>query len=77
MKTFLFAAALAVALPAVAHAQAAPASPPAKAQAPADSKPCCCEEMMARHGDHQGMKHEMSGHQGHGMGEHQQHAQPK
>jgi hypothetical protein len=78
MKTFLAAAALAVALPAVAHAQATPANPPAKVPAPADSKQkCCCEEMMGQHGDHQRMKHDMPGHQGHDMGGHQQHTQPE
>ena len=38
MKMYLAAAALAVALPAAAHAEAAPESPP-------KAKACCCEKM--------------------------------
>ena len=77
MKTYLVAAAFAVAMPAVAHAAEKPATP-AQGQAPAKAHECCCKDMMARHADHAGKMqgHDMSGHHGHDMSQHQQHQQP-
>jgi hypothetical protein len=70
MKKFLTAIALTIALPAVAHAQAAP---PATAKMPccekmkADGKECCCKDMAKMdHGKHD-MKGGADPHAGHDM----------
>lgn len=64
MTKILTAIALAIAIPAVAHAQAAPA-PEAKQDCcekmKAEGKKCCCKDMAdkdhAGHGEHQGAEH--------------------
>ena len=55
MKSLLIATALAVALPAVAHAQTAPAPAPKMEcceKMKADGKDCCCKDMAKK--DHSG-----------------------
>ena len=55
MKKLCTAVALAIALPSIAHAQAAP-TPPAKedccAKVKANGKKCCCDDMDKGHADH-------------------------
>lgn len=71
MNKILTAIALAIALPAIAHAQAAPPTPPTE-------KNCCCDKMgekmkcCDKHGDAGGAHEEHSGHE-----QHQQHDKPK
>jgi hypothetical protein len=75
MNKILTAIALSIALPAVAHAQAAPA-PEAKQDCcekmKAEGKECCCKDMMAKM--HEGMKHEGHDRADGAKPEHQGHA---
>ncbi|NTZ43347.1 hypothetical protein G7A66_09670 [Altererythrobacter sp. SALINAS58] len=56
MKKFLIVAAIGVALPSVAHAQAAPTPPAMECceKMKAEDKKCCCAEMSEKdHAEHQ------------------------
>lgn len=70
MKKLLTAIALSIALPAMAHAQAAPApaaKPDCCAKMKAEKKECCCKEMaMMGQGKHD-MKAGADAHAGHDM----------
>ena len=80
MKKLLTAIALTIALPAVAHAQAAP-TPAPKADCcekmKAEGKECCCKDMAKEHHGERGMKDGADAHAGHdksgGADSHQSH----
>ena len=72
MKRLLTAVALAIAFPAVVHAQAAPAP------APAPKKHCCCEDKskpMECREEHGRRQDSHDGHADHDMSRHRQHPQ--
>jgi hypothetical protein len=64
MKKILTAIALSIAIPSIAHAQAAPAPAPKEdccEKMKAEGKKCCCDDMDKKdHGEH-GMNHGESG----------------
>jgi len=68
MKKFLAAIALSIALPAVAHAQAAPAAKmDCCEKMKAEGKECCCKDMAKMDHGKQGMKAGADPHAGHDM----------
>ena len=70
MKKMLTAIALTIALPAMAHAQAAPAPAPKMAcceKMKADGKECCCKDMVKMDHSKHDMKAGADAHAGHDM----------